>query len=112
MIPEYIEKHFSSFLQSKISFEINNKIIKKGRLILLAVKDFHVFFVLQPDVGGSKQFILPLPYGVEIEDNNRILMDYTLETLSMHDKNLLMKFRTTGRKKNTRFFDTKVYCKK
>lgn len=112
MISEYIEKQFSPFLQSKITFEINEKVIKKGRLILIAVRDFHIFFALQTDAGDHKQFIMPLPYGVQSCNDGTLVLDYTLERLALSDKDLLLKLRTTSRKKNTRFFDTKVHCKK
>lgn len=112
MISEYIEKAFSSFLQSKISFDINGKSIKKGKLILIAIKDFHIFFILQTDTGDSKQFILPLPYNVELNKNNDVVLDFTLKTLSRGNKDVLLKLRTTSKKKNTRFFDTIVYCKR
>lgn len=112
MISEFIEKHFYSFLLSKISFEIENRVIKKGKLVLIAVRDFHVFFTLQNEQGENKQFIIPLPYGIKKSKTGEIELDYTLDTLSMQNKALLFKLKTTTRKKNTRFFDTIVHCKR
>lgn len=111
MISEYIEKTFSSFLQSKISFDINGKSIKKGKLILIAIKDFHVFFVLQADGGETKQFILPMPFNVD-KINDVVALDFTLKTLSRGNNDVYFKLRTTTKKKNTRFFDTIVHCKR
>lgn len=112
MISEFIEKHFYPFLLSNICFEVGNKTIKKGKLVLIAVRDFHIFFTLQNEQGENKQFITPLPYGIKKMKSGDVEMDYTLETLSMHNKALLFKLKTTTRKKHTRFFDTKVHCKK
>ena len=112
MISEVIEKHFSKFLLSKITFEINGKVIKKGKLTLIAVKDFHIFFVIQSENSDSKQFIVPLPYDLTSIDQNCLCLDYTIDTLCMGNKNLFFKFKTTSRKKTSRFFDTKMYCKK
>lgn len=111
MISEYIERVFSAFLQSKISFDINGKSIKKGKLILIAIKDFHIFFVLQADNGEKKQFILPLPFDVE-KKSDVVALDFTLKTLSRHNNDVYLKLRTTTKKKNTRFFDTIVHCKR
>jgi len=112
MISEIVENHFKDFLLSKVVFEINNKVIKKGKLILIAVKDFHIFFVIQSETGDSKQFIVPLPYGLTKVDEKSLCLDYTMETLCMGNKGLFFKFKTTSRKKTSRFFDTKMYCKK
>lgn len=112
MISEIIEKHFNQFLLSKVVFEINNKAIKRGKLILIAVKDFHIFFVIQSDNGDSKQFIVPMPYNISHVDSNCLCLDYTIDTLCMSNKNLFFKLKTTTRKKTSRFFDTKMYCKK
>ena len=112
MISEIIEKYFHDFLLSKVTFEINNKTIKKGKLILIAIKDFHIFFKMQSDAGDAKQFIIPMPYNIIRDSNNCLRFDYTIECLSQNDKNLFFKLKTTSRKKNTRFYDTILYCKK
>ena len=111
MITEQVENYFRNFLQSKVTFEIGNKIIKRGKLILIAVKDFHIFLVLQSDGGDIKQFIIPFPFDVTRLSPNEIALDYTLKTLSFNNNDLLLKLRTSTRKKNTRFFDSIVRCK-
>jgi hypothetical protein len=112
MITEYIEKTFGSFLQSKISFDINGKSIKKGKLILIAIKDFHVFFILQTDSGDNKQFIIPMPFGISKNTADTITLDYTHNTLCRGNKDILLKLRTVSKKKNTRFFNIIMHCKK
>jgi hypothetical protein len=112
MISDIIEKYFHEFLLSKVTFEINNKPIKKGKLILIAVRDFHIFFKMQSDAGDAKQFIVPMPYNITRSDDNCLCFDYTINCLSQNDKNLFFKLKTTSRKKNTRFYDTVMYCKK
>jgi len=112
MIAEYIEYFFKPFLQSQITFELNNKSIKQGKLILFDVKDFHIFFNIETEQNRTKQFIIPLPYELAVIDDNTIVLDYTIEKLSGGNRDLFFKLKTTSRKKQTRFFDTKVYCKK
>ena len=112
MIAEYIEKTFSPLLQSKISFDINGKSIKKGKLILIAIKDFHVFFVLQTDNGDNKQFVVPLPFDLSTNNVGVVLLDFTLKAMSRGNKDVHLKLKTISKKKNTRFFDTVVHCKK
>lgn len=112
MISDLIEKSLSKFLQSRIAFEVNNRAIKRGRLILTAVKDFHLFFIIQTDSGDTKQFILPLPFAISEVDNCVTSLDYTLETLSHKNKDILFKLKTINKKKTTRFFDTLVYIRR
>lgn len=111
MISHYIEQHFKPLLLNKITFVVDNKVVKKGKLILLAAKDFHIFFTLQMENNSYKQFVVPIPYAI-IDTADGLIMDYSLECLSVNNLDLLVKLKTTTRKKNTRFFDTKMHCKR
>ena len=110
MISEIIEKYFHSFLQCRVTFEIGDKTIKRGKLILISVKDFHIFFTLQTDNNDMKQFIIPLPYSIDVIGTECICLDFSIERLCQGEKSLLYKLKTASRKKNTRFYDTKMYC--
>lgn len=84
MIVEKLEKAINTFLQQKISFSINGKTIKSGKLLLFCVKDFYLVFTL--NVNQSKKiFEVPYPYGFSFE-NNRLIFNYTVNTFC-HDMN-------------------------
>lgn len=104
------EKYLGGLLQSLVSFEIDSKSIKRGKVILFAIKDFHIHFVIQSDKKEHKQFIIPLPFNILIYDNT-VILDYTLEALSRGNIELLYKLKVINRKKNTRFYNTKMCCR-
>ena len=107
---EHIDKVLSALLQHTLSFELENKQIRKGKLILYAIKDFHLHLMLQTDKSDLKQFIMPFPFSVQRTDTG-VLLNYTLDTLANNNTDLLLKLKTLARKKNTRYFNAIVNCK-
>jgi len=78
MIAEKIEKAINQFLQQKVYFTVNGKTIKAGKLVLFCIKDFYLVFTLHIQQ-TKKIFEIPYPYAFLIRDN-KIILDYTLET--------------------------------
>lgn len=110
IIIEHVDKILSTMLQHNLSFELENKQIRKGKLILYAIKDFHLHLMLQGDKNEIKQFIVPFPFNIRKTDSG-IELDYTLDTLANNNSDLLLKLKTLTRKKNTRFFNAIINCK-
>lgn len=107
---DYVDKILSTLLQYNLSFELEGKQIRKGKLILYAIKDFHLHLMLQTDKSEIKQFIMPFPFGVH-KQTKGVIFDYTLETLANNNTDLLLRLKTLARKKNTRYFNAIVHCK-
>lgn len=110
IIIEHVDKLLSSMLQYNLSFELEGKQIRKGKLILYAIKDFHLHLMLQIDKDEIKQFIVPFPFNI-CRTPDGINLDYTLDTLANNNSDLLLKLKTLTRKKNTRFFNAVINCK-
>lgn len=101
-----IENIFNNFLQRNITFLVDGKSIKKGKLVLFNVKDFHLIFVL--NVGNDqKKYEVPYPFAVNMEES-KLVLDYTLDTLSQNNDTLLYKIMGLNRKKNSKLFNTKM----
>lgn len=70
-------------LQKDISFEINNKIFKKGKLIIFHQKNFYITFIINSDKKNNIKVEIPIPYNVETHlDDNLVYFDYRIKTLS------------------------------
>lgn len=101
-----LEKTLNYFLQREVNFSIDNKSVKKGRLILCNIRDFYITFYLRHN-NEQKRYELPYPFNVSITDQG-IIFDYTLNTLSCNSDDMLYKLRSLTKKKNTKIYDNKV----
>lgn len=102
-----IEQTINTLLQKQINFVVDNKSIKKGRLMLFNVKDFHLIFILK--IGNEqKRYEIPYPFNIKIEDK-KIVLDYTIDALSQRNDTLLYKIMGLNRKKTSKLFDAKLF---
>lgn len=101
-----IEHTINSFLQKQINFVVENKSIKKGRLVLFNVKDFHLIFILKIN-NEQKRYEIPYPFNV-YHEGKKIVLDYTIDALSQKNDLLLYKIMGLNRKKTSKLFDTKL----
>ena len=70
-------------LQKNISLEINNKIIKQGKLFLFYQKNFYMMFLINSTKKEKDKVEIPIPYAVEVhESDNLIYFDYRIKTLA------------------------------
>jgi len=80
MTAEALERSINKHLQKEISFLLNHKTLKTGKLILFCIKDFYLVFTLS--VGNSKKiFELPYPFSYKVTPH-KIILDYTLKTFT------------------------------
>ena len=78
------EKFLTSCLQKNISFCINNKSLKRGRLLLF--KRFHYFIQMSllSERGLRENFDIPIPFKFEIyKDEGLLYFDYRLKSLEV-----------------------------
>ncbi len=107
-----IEILFKDLLLTDITFAINSKIIKRGRLLNLSIKDFFVYFQLEVAKGGIKLFEIPYPFNIIQDNDQKIIFDYRLNTLVFEDVLNLLKIKKFKPKKNCKFYDVEVVIKK
>jgi hypothetical protein len=101
---ERLEKTINNFLQQKISFSINGKSVKTGRLILFCIKDFYLVFTIM--VNQSKKiFEVPYPYNFST-DNKKIIFDYTLDSLCNRENKVMEYAKFLVPKKTNKYFNT------
>lgn len=75
-----LEEMFIKHFQKNISIHLNNKIIRTGKLILFAPKEYYLVFCIGSNA-KFKHLELPLPFKFQ-ENKNSIYFDYSSELLS------------------------------
>jgi len=107
---EEVEQNFKNFFLNNVNFIINEKVIKKGKLINISIKDFFISFQLEIQKGGIKTFEIPYPYNLE-SNKSQILFDYRLNTLTHDDPLKFVKAKNFKPKKNSKFYDVQMMMK-
>jgi N-glycosylase/DNA lyase len=79
LLNEHIESFVIPLLQHNVQFICNNKVIKKGKLLLFAMKSFYLTFTITNDKGEPKTFEIPYPFKIDtIGDSINLTLDYEL----------------------------------
>jgi hypothetical protein len=107
---EEVEHNFKGFFLNNINFVINDKIIKKGKLINISIKDFFICFQLEIPKGGIKTFEIPYPFNLRA-GKKAIIFDYRLDTLTHSDPLKFVKAKNFKPKKNSKFYDVQMTMK-
>ena len=100
-----IEEACKFLLQKKVSFEINSKKIKEGKVILFYQKNFHITLILNTQKKKEEKFEIPIPFSVEIhKDDNLIFFDYRIKTLAKNCSETEAFIKKSFPKKNSNKF--------
>jgi hypothetical protein len=106
---EQIEVGINKLLQSNIIFALENKIVKKGKLILFCVKDFFCVFTLICEDKNNKKIIYEIPYPFALNVfNNKVIFDYTVNTFCEKNKQVADIIRTLGIEKTSKLFNKRL----
>jgi hypothetical protein len=83
------EDFFTKNLQSNLSFDLGNKTIRKGRLIIFKKSHFFIQISILSFKNLYETFEVPIPFNVEIyPDENLIYFDYRIKTLVGRNEDL------------------------
>ena len=111
MIQERIEACLKTFLQKNIKLQVNEKVLKEGKLILFNVKDFYVIFTIKIHPKNElKKYEIPIPYHASIE-NGEGVFDYRFQNLSSKNSQLYVKIKCLNTNKKSRFYDSVLNIK-
>ena len=102
---EQIEHDINNFLLRDIVFFINeDKIVKKGKLILFKFKEFHLNFTLKNEKGDHKVYEIPYPYDYKVGDKcirfSYDIDDFTLPHSTLYFKVKVMDTSNAGKMYN------------
>jgi hypothetical protein len=78
---ENIERSVNNFLQNNLCFALENKILKRGKLILFSIKDFYCTFTLICQEKNNKKIIFEIPYPFAfLHKQKEIVFDYSISS--------------------------------
>jgi len=107
--PLEIEKAISAHLQKTITFSIEAKILKKGKLILFCIKDFFCVFTLLCEEKKNKKIVYEIPYPFDLHINNdKLIFDYTINTFCKLNNELSKPINKLALKKPAKIFNKKI----
>lgn len=75
-LEQRIQKHF----QKNIKILLNDKVLRTGKFILFAPKEYYLVFCITSN-NKNKYLEIPLPFKI-IENSDSILFDYKVELLT------------------------------
>ena len=106
---EEIEQIIKPLHLLKVTFSIENKVIKQGKLQLFCIKDFFCTFTLLGLEKEHKKTIYELPYPFNIKsDGNIVEFDYTLDSFCLSNNAIKDQANMIKFAKTSKFFNKKV----
>jgi hypothetical protein len=101
-----LEQALNYFLQREITFTVDNKCVKRGKLILCSIKDFYITFYLKHN-DDQKRYELPYPFATHGVGKD-LVFDYKLSTMACNNVDLLFKLQSLNKKKNSKIYDNQI----
>ena len=95
----------TDYLLKEIIIMHNNKVLRQGRLLLFAVKDFYLHFTLSIN-NQTKHFELPYPFDTKRPHNNLLLLDFSLSSFKAEYKDIEFKIKNIGSHKKSRYYNS------
>jgi len=104
-----IEAAISKALQNNVTFTLENKIVKKGKLILFCIKDFFCVFTLVCPDRGNKKIIYEIPYPFSMNTTSeKIVFDYTALSFCKNNKNIDSLMRKLNISKPSKYYNKRL----
>jgi len=106
---ENIEQLIKPLLLRNISFTIDNKVVKSGRLLLFSVKDFFCVFTLTAPDKDSKRFIYEIPYPFTTNVTiSSLEFDYTINSFCLDNNNIADAVKKITFNRTSKLFNKKM----
>jgi len=105
---EEIENFIKPLLLTNISFILDGKKIKTGKLMLFTVRDFFCVFTLN-DMNKNKKVIYEIPYPFSLKQlKEGIEFSYTLESFCEKNTAIYSSVKKLCEKKTSKLFNKKL----
>jgi len=104
-----IDAALKPFLQKDVIFTFKHKNYKKGKFLLYKLSSNYLSFTVITEK-KKETFEIPYPFSVKTTETT-VLFDYTLESLSEKDFELLIALKSVNKVKNSKFYDTILHLK-
>lgn len=88
----YPEHFLTKNLQQHMTFLINGRIIKRGRLLLFRRQHYYIQLALASEKNLRENFDIPIPFEVELYPEDKLAyFDYRLDSLKVESMPILPK---------------------
>lgn len=88
----YPENFLTTNLQQYMTFFINGRLIKRGRLLLFKRQHYYIQLALLNDKNARENFDIPIPFEIEVHPEDHLAyFDYRLEALRAENLPILPK---------------------
>lgn len=102
----YLEEVLKNLLQKNVKFVLNDKIVKRGKILLFNQNNYNIEFTLNKDE-NIRRFEIPIPFNVEVWDEDGLFyFDYRFKTLCKKSKKLEKIVKSMDHTTDNRFYDT------
>jgi hypothetical protein len=98
-----LDDNFKELFQKDIQLTLKNKPYKKGKLINFKVSGCYISLVMLTEK-KKETFEIPFPFAIK-NVKDKIIFDYTLETLAEQDYDLLFNLKATSQVKKCKFYN-------
>lgn len=107
---EEIEDIIKPLLLTNLTFVLENKKIKTGKLMLFTVRDFFCVFTFFDEIKNKKTiYEIPYPFAV-YRDNDKTIFDYTLPTFCEKGVNIAQQLAQIKLpKKPAKLYNKKIF---
>jgi hypothetical protein len=95
-------------LQHNTNFSIDTKIIRRGRLLLYNIVDYHIKFSIKTNKNLMKVFEVPFPFLVTREHNS-VIFSYKLDDLCKGNQNRIDITDGVGLIGSNKFYDKRLH---
>jgi len=99
-----IDNDLKNYFQKNIVLTLRSKQYKKGKLINFKLSGCYLSFIMLTEK-KKETFEIPFPFNIKREPN-KLVFDYTLESLAEQDFELLVNLKATNQVKKCKFFNT------
>jgi len=103
-----LQNKLTGLLQKDVQFNLKNKTLKEGRILLFNVKDFYINFTIKTKKDVVKTYEIPMPFSVSSRGRS-VTFDYSIDHISKNDiiiQTLITLLQTKVGKKSKFFNNT------
>lgn len=101
---------FNKYFFKKVTFILDNKVIKEGRLKLFSLKGFNLTFFILDNNNDIKTLEIPYPFEL-IKEKNGYIFDYRVNNLKLKNPTEQIYSLVNGENIKSRYFDKPLYLK-
>jgi hypothetical protein len=106
---EEIEQIIKPILLTGITFTVDNKVLKRGKLVLFSVKDFFCTFTLTSLDDNNKKVIYEIPYPFSTcTTMSSVEFDYTVDSFCLGNDSIRNAVNNLDIPRLSKFYNKKV----